>query len=49
MLGIRDPITKSQNEPQFQGTAGIMVASHGNEVLGQMPTLYHILCFYGYK
>ena len=38
MFQIRDPITKLKMSALISGMAGIMVASYGNEVLGQMPT-----------
>jgi hypothetical protein len=38
MFRIRDPITKLKMSALISGMAGIMVASYGNEVLGQMPT-----------
>jgi hypothetical protein len=38
MFRIRDPITKFKMSALISGMAGIMVASYGNEVLGQMPT-----------
>ncbi len=37
MFRIRDPITKLRMSALIAGMAGIMVASYGNEVLGQMP------------
>lgn len=38
MFRIRDPITKLRMSALIAGMAGIMLASYGNEVLGQMPT-----------
>lgn len=38
MFRIRDPITKLKMSALISGMAGIMVASYGNSVLGQMPT-----------
>lgn len=38
MFQIRDPITKLKMSALISGMAGVMVASYGNEVLGQMPT-----------
>jgi hypothetical protein len=38
MFRIRDPITKLKMSALISGMAGIMIASYGNEVLGQMPT-----------
>lgn len=38
MFKIRDPITKLKMSALISGMAGIMVASYGNAVLGQMPT-----------
>ncbi|MDP5230568.1 MAG: O-antigen ligase family protein [Cellulophaga sp.] len=38
MFRIRDPITKLKMSALIAGMAGIMVASYGNGVLGQMPT-----------
>lgn len=38
MFRIRDPITKLKMSALISGMAGIMVASYGNEILGQMPT-----------
>jgi hypothetical protein len=35
---IRDPITKLKMSALISGMAGVMLASYGNEVLGQMPT-----------
>jgi hypothetical protein len=43
MFRIRDPITKLKMSALISGMAGIMLASYGNEILGQMPTS---LCFY---
>ncbi|MFS4416476.1 O-antigen ligase family protein [Maribacter sp. 2307ULW6-5] len=37
MFRIRDPITKLRMSALIAGMAGVMVASYGNEVLGQMP------------
>lgn len=37
MFRIRDPITKLRMSALISGMAGVMVASYGNEVLGQMP------------
>jgi hypothetical protein len=38
MFRIRDPITKLKMSALISGMAGVMLASYGNEVLGQMPT-----------
>lgn len=38
MFKIRDPILKFKMASLIAGMAGIMVASYGNAVLGQMPT-----------
>jgi hypothetical protein len=38
MFKIRDPITKLRISALIAGMAGVMVASYGNAVLGQMPT-----------
>lgn len=38
MFRIRDPILKYKMSALISGMAGIMVASYGNAVLGQMPT-----------
>jgi len=38
MFKIRDPITKLKMSALISGMAGVMVASYGNAVLGQMPT-----------
>ena len=38
MFRIRDPITKLKMTALISGMAGVMLASYGNEVLGQMPT-----------
>lgn len=38
MFRIRDPILKYKISALIAGMAGIMVASYGNAVLGQMPT-----------
>jgi hypothetical protein len=38
MFTIRDPITKLKMSALISGMAGVMVASYGNAVLGQMPT-----------
>ena len=38
MFKIRDPILKYKISALIAGMAGIMVASYGNAVLGQMPT-----------
>jgi cell division protein FtsW (lipid II flippase) len=38
MFTIRDPITKLKMSALIAGMAGIMAASYGNAVLGQMPT-----------
>jgi len=38
MFKIRDPITKLKMAALISGMAGIMLASYGNAVLGQMPT-----------
>lgn len=37
MFRIRDPMTKLRMSALIAGMAGVMVASYGNEVLGQMP------------
>lgn len=38
MFKIRDPITKLKMSALISGMVGIMMASYGNAVLGQMPT-----------
>nr|WP_315172271.1 O-antigen ligase family protein [uncultured Flavobacterium sp.] len=38
MFTIRDPITKLKMSALISGMAGVMAASYGNAVLGQMPT-----------
>ena len=38
MFRIRDPITKLKMTALICGMAGVMLASYGNAVLGQMPT-----------
>lgn len=38
MFRIRDPITKLKMSALISGMAGIMLASYGNAVFGQMPT-----------
>ncbi len=38
MFKIRDPIVKIQMTALAAGFSGIMVASYGNAVLGQVPT-----------
>jgi len=38
MFRIRDPIVRTKMSALVAGMAGIMVASYGNMVLGQMPT-----------
>jgi len=38
MFKIRDPITKLKMSALISGMAGVMAASYGNAVLGQMPT-----------
>jgi predicted ABC-type sugar transport system permease subunit len=38
MFKIKDPILKYKISALIAGMAGIMVASYGNAVLGQMPT-----------
>jgi len=38
MFRIRDPITKLKMSALICGMAGIMLASYGNAVFGQMPT-----------
>lgn len=38
MFKIRDPILKFKMSALISGMAGIMIASYGNAVLGQMPT-----------
>jgi len=38
MFEIRDPITKLKISALIAGMAGVMVASYGNAVFGQMPT-----------
>ncbi|MDG1404037.1 O-antigen ligase family protein [Polaribacter sp.] len=38
MFVIRDPITKVKMSALISGTAGVMLASYGNAILGGMPT-----------
>jgi hypothetical protein len=38
MFRIRDPIVKMKMAALVSGMFGIMIASYGNMVLGQMPT-----------
>jgi len=38
MFRIRDPILKMKMAALTSGMFGVMVASYGNAVLGQMPT-----------
>jgi hypothetical protein len=38
MFRIRDPITKLKMSALISGMAGVMLASYGNAVFGQMPT-----------
>jgi hypothetical protein len=38
MFRIRDPITKLKMSALISGMAGVMIASYGNGIFGQMPT-----------
>jgi hypothetical protein len=42
MFKIKDPILKYKISALIAGMAGIMVASYGNAVLGQMPTALNL-------
>jgi hypothetical protein len=46
-LKNKDPILKYKISALIAGMAGIMVASYGNAVLGQMPTALFMQRIYG--